>query len=77
MSIPSPTGDLRAWAIAAHARLFGVYDKSDKVEARPLAAAHMKGGERAVTDGVLMYDPVTDRLKVSINGVWRTITIDP
>lgn len=77
MNIPPPTGDLRQWAISVHRTLFGATNVNKRVEQAPLAAAHMKGDERATVDGIILYDPVAGKMKVSIGGVWRSFTLDP
>lgn len=48
----------------------------------PILLAHQLGsvgnigGERAITDGMLMFDPVAGKIVYSISGEWKTLTTD-
>lgn len=75
--IPYPTGDLRTWAEA----LVGFLQNRDDVETetvpKPVSLTHkIDDTARAVTDGVLMYDPSLGKALVSISGAWVPIALD-
>jgi len=47
------------------------------VEPAAVLLAHQTGDERAATDGILMYDPVTQEPLVASDGAWVPITTLP
>ena len=75
---PYPTGDLKAWATQLTEYLLDQQrTEQGATQAAPVALQHKIGDERAIQDGVLMFDPALNKVVVSINGVWRSATLDP
>ena len=60
---PSFTGNVAAWA----AQLVGYLTRRSNAA---VSLPHMVGGEKATTDGVLMWNPVTGKAVVSSGGAW-------
>lgn len=73
---PTPIGvDLRTWAMRLVEHLQG--ETGDETENRPTVVQlpHLLPGRRssAAVDGQLMYDPVLQKVVVSIGGAWVVV----
>lgn len=67
---PYPSGDLYQWAldiVAYIERSSG----NDELSAAPVFLQHRVGDEKAVTDGIMMFDPALGEPVYSHNGVWK------
>ena len=73
---PYPSGDLRQWAT----QLVEYLQNRDGVESEvipaPVALSHRIGQERALQDGVLMYNPELGRAELTVSGEWLPIAHD-
>ena len=73
---PYPSGDLRQWAT----QLVEYLQNRDGVESEvipaPVALSHRIGQERALQDGVLMYNPELGKAELTVNGEWLPIAHD-
>lgn len=73
---PYPTGDLNAWARQITDFLISAQNSEQGgTKAAPVALQHKVSDERAFQDGVLMYDPITDNIVVSVNNVWEPLSM--
>lgn len=69
--IPRPTGpDWKTWATALVKHFEGLTANRAPTEPRPLQLAHLQSGEAATTDGILMWNPTTQKVQVSKSGAW-------
>lgn len=74
---PYPRDDWRAWAMQMVEYLQNQDIESFEVSPQSVLFAHKLADERAVTDGVVMYDPALGKLVVSIGGVWEVVALEP
>lgn len=75
---PSPLStSLQTWAQQIYQYLLFEKTGRKEVAAEPVFLAHLKGDEKAVTDGILMFDPIGKKVVVSVDGVWKQIEWAP
>lgn len=65
---PQPIGNLHAWALQLVEWLAS--EEPQEVTANPVLLQHKAGGEKAATDGLVMYDPTLQEPVYSKNGAW-------
>lgn len=77
---PSPKAfrSLEAWAEQLYQHILADADVATRQDPRPIVLPHKQidGGERAGTDGVLLYDPLLKAVVVSQNGVWEPVAME-
>lgn len=71
-------GNINAWAAEVSTYL-SEQSREDisEVVAAPVFLQHMRGGEKALVDGIVLFDPVLGAPVVSIGGAWVQITLTP
>jgi hypothetical protein len=75
---PYPTGDLRLWATQLVEYILDKERSTSGINnARPVFLQHMTGDERALEDGILMFDPVLNKPVVSLGGAWVALETVP
>lgn len=67
---PYPGGDLREWARQVVDYLLSRERIEQETLPQVVLLPHKKGGEKALTDGLLMYDPVAGEPVFTKNGQW-------
>ena len=66
MSLPAPVGtDWRKWANALVAHFNRQVAQQEPTDPRPVQLAYWDNTKKATQAGILMFDPVTDKVKVS------------
>lgn len=50
---------------------------ADLTAPQTVRLAHRRPSDKAIQDGVIMWDATANRPVVSVGGVWRTFTLDP
>lgn len=75
---PQRFPNLRGWAEQLYRFLEQSQPIANRVEPQSVLLAHRTGGvsERASTDGLLLYDPVTRSVVVANNGIWEPVNMD-
>lgn len=73
VSLPRPIGALAPWALQLVMALERVFNDA---QTKPLALAHKLPNDRAsaAENGVMMFDPVTKKVVVSIDGEWKPLS---
>lgn len=69
---PYPTGNLREWAVQIVDYLANQGAETEEVEPPVIISLRhaIEGNEKAVTDGIVMYDPAIGLPIFSKNGSW-------
>lgn len=74
---PKFTGNLAEWAGAMEEYLLDRDRIGAEADPMPVLLAHQTGTPpSAATTGVIMFDPVADKVVVSINGAWEAMALD-
>ena len=68
MFFPPPSGD--NWKTWAERLIATLTSNKNKLES-------ITSGESAARDGIIMWDRDLEKPVISINGVWRSFTLDP
>ena len=63
----------RDWANRLIKHINSVAPSQQAMEPRPLLLSHMKGGEKTVTDGLVMYNPTQERLNYTHDNAFHRI----
>ena len=71
---PYPGSDWRAWANELVNFLMQQNDSFAEKTPQTVQLEHMRGGEKALTDGMIMYDPDSEEVVVSKGGVWTKVS---
>jgi hypothetical protein len=72
---PFPNRDLNLWAKQLYEYLIAQSPVRGSVEPTPILLPHITDGQlpRAVTDGVLLYNPTTEQAVISIDNAWEPL----
>lgn len=73
---PTAVSGLLRWAEQLVKHLASEMDRS-RVDPHPVVLAHREDNSKAVADGTLMYDPLTKRVVVAIDGQWKPLALQP
>jgi len=76
---PFPQGDIKLWSRQLYDYLLSLSDIKQSLEPTSVLLSHrlISAQERAVTDGLLLYDPVYQTPVYSRNGAWYPLSTEP
>ena len=69
---PYPSGNLQQWALALVDYLQRVDGVDAEILPEPILLQHLTGDEKALQDGLVMFEPTLKVPVYSAGGVWRT-----
>lgn len=77
---PNPTGiSQQTWARQVYEYLLSQTSIKGRTDPTPVQLTHVMAADmpRATRDGLLMFNPTTGKILVSVGGAWKSVTLDP
>lgn len=76
--VPAAYSDLNAWAAAMSAFLRRDALTGTAKQTEPVRLMHLDTSTaKTFQDGVVVYDPVLNKLAMTVSGAWKTYSPDP